>query len=592
MWAEVGEGQLIGPELVQETTEKISQVKDRLKAARDRVVRFRKKGKLTARFVGLFEIIKKVSPMACRLDLPEEFNGVHDTFNVSNLKKCLADPTLVIEGIVQPVAPTTIEQSLKSYEAEVKSSSSASPTTQNIAFVSSQNTDNTNESVSDVASVSATSAKVLVSDLPNVVTLSDVMAMLTMRARFLQKTGRNLEANGTTLIVFDMSKVECYNCHRKGHFAREYRSPKDTRRNISIETQRRNVPVETSTSNALVSHCDGVGSYDWSFQAEEEPTNYALMAFTSSSSSVLIISMTASPVYDRYYSGEGYYVVLLPIQELLCPLNLTWPSALIIEDWVFDSEDKSEVEPTQNAPSFVQPPEHVKTPRPSVKPAAHPILADNLMKESSKSRGHKNSRNKKACFVSLCKNDTSTSQRHVVPIAVLTRSKLVSLTAARAVTTVVLHNNVTRPRLTKTVITKPHSPPRRTINRSLSPKPSNFPPKVTTVKVPKVNAAKGDQGNCYGFGPKETPTFLFLVPGNPQHALKDKEVIDSGCSRHMIWNMSYLFDFEAINGGYVAFGGNPKGCKITRKVKIRTGELDFDDIYFVKELKFNLFSIS
>nr|GEZ54908.1 hypothetical protein [Tanacetum cinerariifolium] len=131
--------------------------------------------------------------------------------------------------------------SLKIYEAEVKSSSSASPTIQNIGFVSSQNTDSTNESVSDVASVSAASAKVL---------------------------------------VYALSNVECYKCHRKGHFAREYKSPKDTRKNVPVETQRRNVPVETSTSNALVSQCDGVGSYDWSFQAEEEPTNYALMAAT------------------------------------------------------------------------------------------------------------------------------------------------------------------------------------------------------------------------------------------------------------------------------------------------------------------------
>ncbi|GJR83810.1 putative reverse transcriptase domain-containing protein, partial [Tanacetum coccineum] len=96
---EVGEGQFIGPELVQETTEKISQIKDRLKAARDRqksVVYFGKKGKLTPRFVGPFEIIEKVSPVAYRLDLPEELNGVHDTFHASNLKKCLADPTLKV----------------------------------------------------------------------------------------------------------------------------------------------------------------------------------------------------------------------------------------------------------------------------------------------------------------------------------------------------------------------------------------------------------------------------------------------------------------------------------------------------------------
>nr|GFA19581.1 ribonuclease H-like domain-containing protein [Tanacetum cinerariifolium] len=80
--------------------------------------------------------------------------------------------------------------------------------------------------------------------------------------------------------------------------------------------------------------------------------------------------------------------------------------------------------------------------------------------------------------------------------------------------------------------------------------------------------------------------------GKPQHALKDKGVIDSGCSRHMTWNMSYLSEFEELNGGYVAFGGNPKGGKISRKGKIRTEKLDFDDVYFVKELKFNLFSVS
>ncbi|GKB11937.1 putative reverse transcriptase domain-containing protein [Tanacetum coccineum] len=103
MWAEVGEGQLIGPELVQETTEKISQIKDRLKAARDLspwkgVVRFGKKGKLAPRFVGPFEIVEKVGHVAYRLDLPEELNGVHDTFPLCHHKKpnCLADPTLKV----------------------------------------------------------------------------------------------------------------------------------------------------------------------------------------------------------------------------------------------------------------------------------------------------------------------------------------------------------------------------------------------------------------------------------------------------------------------------------------------------------------
>nr|GFC04434.1 hypothetical protein [Tanacetum cinerariifolium] len=93
--------------------------------------------------------------------------------------------------------------------------------------------------------------------------------------------------NGPTSMGFDMAKVECYNCHRKGHFATECRSLKDTRRPAVAESQRRSVPVETSTLNALVSQCDATGSYDWSDQAEEEPTNFALMAFSSSSSNSL-----------------------------------------------------------------------------------------------------------------------------------------------------------------------------------------------------------------------------------------------------------------------------------------------------------------
>nr|GEZ38891.1 hypothetical protein [Tanacetum cinerariifolium] len=149
--------------------------------------------------------------------------------------------------------------SLKIYEAKVKSSSSAGTTTQNITFVSSSNLDSTTELVSVAASVSAVSAKLPVSSLPNVDSLSN------------DRTERNIGANGSTSLGFDMSKVECYNCHRKGNFARECRSPKDSRRNGAAEPQIRNVPVESSTSNALVSQCDAVGSYDWSFQAEEEP---------------------------------------------------------------------------------------------------------------------------------------------------------------------------------------------------------------------------------------------------------------------------------------------------------------------------------
>ncbi|GKD34082.1 putative reverse transcriptase domain-containing protein, partial [Tanacetum coccineum] len=118
--AEVGEGHLIGPELVQETTEKISQIKDRLKAAC--VVRFGKKGKLAPRFVRPFEIIEKVGLVANRLRLPEELNGVHDTFHVSNLKKCLADLTLQVplDEIQVDVKLNFVEEPMEILERDFK----------------------------------------------------------------------------------------------------------------------------------------------------------------------------------------------------------------------------------------------------------------------------------------------------------------------------------------------------------------------------------------------------------------------------------------------------------------------------------------
>nr|GFA59746.1 hypothetical protein [Tanacetum cinerariifolium] len=107
----------------------------------------------------------------------------------------------------------------------------------NLAFVSSTSTDSTTDSVSAAVNVSAVGEKLTASTLTNIdeddleeMDLKWQMAMLTMRARrFLQKTGRNMGANGPTSTGFDMAKVECYNFHRKGHFARECRSPKDTK---------------------------------------------------------------------------------------------------------------------------------------------------------------------------------------------------------------------------------------------------------------------------------------------------------------------------------------------------------------------------
>ncbi|GJV95603.1 putative reverse transcriptase domain-containing protein [Tanacetum coccineum] len=151
LWAEIGESSLIRPELVQETTNKVVLIKEKLKAARDRqksyadnrrkplkfevgdrvmlkvspwkgVIRFGKKEKLAPRYIGPFEILERIGPVAYRLRLPEELSGVHDTFHVSNLKKCLADASLHVPLDEKKIDKTLhfVEEPIEIMDREVK----------------------------------------------------------------------------------------------------------------------------------------------------------------------------------------------------------------------------------------------------------------------------------------------------------------------------------------------------------------------------------------------------------------------------------------------------------------------------------------
>nr|GFA23208.1 ribonuclease H-like domain-containing protein [Tanacetum cinerariifolium] len=268
--------------------------------------------------------------------------------------------------------------------------------------------------------------------------------------------------------------------------------------------------AKASTSNALVSQCDGVGSYDWSFQANEEPTNYALMTFTSSGSSSSLESdnkvfdcdeltsyesndsVLTSPVHDRYKSGKGYHDVPPSYNGTFMPLKLD----LIFNDVPTASQSIDQVKMVQ-------------------KPMWNHAMRVNHQNSARMTHLHSN--------------------RHVVPTAVLTRSGLNPLNVVRPVTIVVPKSTMKTLRPVKHVVNKAHSPIRRPINHRLTPKNSNLHKQITTVK------------------------------GNPQQALKDKGFINIGCLKHMTGNISYLLDFEAFNEGYVAFRGNPKGGKIKGK---------------------------
>nr|GEW61377.1 ribonuclease H-like domain-containing protein [Tanacetum cinerariifolium] len=182
------------------------------------------------------------------------------------------------------------------------------------------------------------------------------MAMLTMRAtRFSKNNGRNFSMNGNETIGFDKSKVECYNCHKRGHFARECRVPRS--QDIKHkESTRRTVPVETPASSILVSS-DGLGGYDWNDQTKEGPTNFTLMAYSSTS------SYSKKPIVE---TSEAKASANKP-KDVRKNFD-----HLIIKDWISNSEDEAELKPKIEKktlkPSFgkikfIKSKEQVKSPR-------------------------------------------------------------------------------------------------------------------------------------------------------------------------------------------------------------------------------------
>nr|GEV24591.1 hypothetical protein [Tanacetum cinerariifolium] len=444
-----------------------------------------------------------------------------------------------------------LKYAIRIYEAEVKGSSPSSQNTQNLAFVSSNNTDNTNESVNAAPSISAASSKATVSILPNVDNLSDAVIY-----SFFASQSNSPQLDNEDLKQIDPNDLE--EMDLKWQMAmltmrakRDCRSPWD---NKNKEPTRRTVPVEASTSNALVSQCDAVGGYDWSFQADEEPTNYALIAYASSGSSSSSRSDNESqvsdktglgfdsqvfnsqvfdckelhshesnnivpknPENDRYKTCKGYHVVPLPYTRTFMPLK---PNLVFTDD--------------PNASETV----------------ANMVNVESSINKPSKDMSKTHRSDAPIIEDWISDSEDETKIENVVPITVLTRSRLVSLNAARPVPTVVSQSTMKSPRPVKHVVNKAHSPIMRPINHRPATKNSNFNKKVTTVNVNKVDVVQGTKGNAE----KASANW-----GNPQQALKDKGVINSGCSRHMAGNISFLSDFEEINGGYAAFGGNPKG---------------------------------
>ncbi|GKE27044.1 ribonuclease H-like domain-containing protein [Tanacetum coccineum] len=156
---------------------------------------------------------------------------------------------------------------LKAYESKVKGTSSLTTNSHNVAILSSSSTNSTTRAINTAQGVNTASTH-NTEDLQQInpgdieeIDLRLNIAMLTMRVRrFLKNIGRKLDMANKEIIRFDKSKVECFNCHTRGHFAKECKTPRN-QDNLNKESTRRTVLVEETTSNALVSQCDGFG-YD------------------------------------------------------------------------------------------------------------------------------------------------------------------------------------------------------------------------------------------------------------------------------------------------------------------------------------------
>nr|GEU41040.1 putative ribonuclease H-like domain-containing protein [Tanacetum cinerariifolium] len=452
------------------------------------------------------------------------------------------------------------------------------------------------------------------------------MAMLTMRARrFLKRTGRNIGANGMDTIRFDMSKVKSYNWHRRGHFARECRLPRDNR---NKEATRRPVPTEVSTSNALEFQCDALMAYASSGSSsspgsdnEVAPCSEAyskayanlqthydklIVKFRKSQFDVLSYKTGLESVQARlvvYQKSENVFeedINLLKLDVMLrdnVPTSSKNVSKLlesqvsdktslgfdsqVFNSQVFNCEELHNYESNNSVPKN---PENYRYKTGDGYHAVPPPYTGTFMPPKP----------------DLVFNDAPTTSESVV-------------------TVFNVESSINKPSKDMSKTLRPDAPiiedwisdsEDETENESVpkQKKPSFYSrhsktPKDSVKKVEHLKQAENLRTNNQQPLPTDVPQSTGKSPRPVIHVVNKAHSPKEGtkgnakkASANWVWKPKYkvldhVSRLTKINRGYVAFGGNPKGGKISSKGKIKTGKLDFDDVYFVKELRFNLFSV-
>ncbi|GJT85104.1 hypothetical protein Tco_1066821 [Tanacetum coccineum] len=424
------------------------------------------------------------------------------------------------------------------------------------------------------------------------------VAMLTVRVKkFIQRTGRNLDFK--------------------------------EKRHVSLDKS--NVPTNESSSHTLVAQ-DGLGGYDWSNDFKVKPVNYDLMAISSSS------SLNSSDRLDEYAIRnkiiESQIIMLkTKTSETAGQANTEKPKSasesvvsnpkinrdrVIIEDWNLDDEEEEyEVQTVRPETQTVKTRDD-KSGQNSKKQGIGVLTRTGLHRPSvSTARPVCTARPSVSTIRPICTARPSVSTARPVCTARPSVSTARPVCTAKPNVCTARPVYATRPIYPRMDNVKPRGsclPIKRSYYSKLAFRPKDLKQDVKTFGVKNmttartrivVNTGKGKldtdfkksrwvwrpKGNYLDHVSKDSRSFM-LKKGNPEILLQDHAVVDSGCSSHMTGNKAYLSDYEDFNGGFVAFGSDPKGGKITGKGKIKTANLDFDDVYFVDELKFNLFSVS
>nr|GEV32397.1 putative ribonuclease H-like domain-containing protein [Tanacetum cinerariifolium] len=468
---------------------------------------------------------------------------------------------------------------LKVYESEIKGQSSSSSNSHNVAFVSSDNTSSTNETFNTAHNVSTASSKDQASTASYV---DDIMFFFfSNQSNASQLDNKDLEQIDTD----DLKEMDL-----KWQVAMLTMSVKRIR-----DASTRNEPVDTSTTNALVVQ-DGIGGYDWSFQAKKELTNFALMAHTSSSSSYqigleslearIVVHEKNEVVYEEDIAFLKYDVQVkdISIKDLKNQLKnvLKEKDDLKLKLENFKTSSKNQTN-----------------------------LIDCQISATDKTGlgydGHVNESKVLNNMVDSCENDGEDNQvndrfkksegYHTVPppytgnymppradlsFAGLDDSVFKSKESDSEDENVFESKKVkktVKPSLEKIEFVNARNTTVENKNKAEKPRKFSQSPRVLT-KSRKVPINTGEQSSQRAAASVSTARHVNNVasrpnvnsalpitysyfkahsPGNPQYALQHQGIFDSGCSRAMTRNKSYFTDYREIDGGFVAFGGNAKG---------------------------------